>query len=212
MRTRSFRIPQRAEAARRTSPLRRHRQALRYGSVYGRAHGRAIGLAGVFNEQRRGRSGDERATMQTCRAQSRRNRPREQGCRGLPTAVHFCEGNGTARNSALINSLSAARAGRRTRKKLGGRRVVAKLVEQFGFDAPDELALARAAPDGVVKFRNPRPSCSLWAAADGLKRSFVRRAGGWIEGHRRQLPLPSFCGPPLLASTARKVGGLTHGG
>ena len=82
----------------------------------------------------------------------------------------------------------------------------------IGFNAPDELALARAAPDGVAKFRNPRPSCSLWAAAEGPKRSFVPRAVGSIEGHRRRLPLPSFCGPALLASTTRKVGGLSHGG
>ena len=63
-----------------------------------------------------------------------------------------------------------------------------------------------------AKFRNPRPSCSLWAAAEGRKRSFVRRAVGSIEGHRRRLPLPSFCGPALLSSTTRKVGGLTDGG
>ena len=60
--------------------------------------------------------------------------------------------------------------------------------------------------------RSPWPSCSLWVAVEGPKRSFVPRAVGSIEGHRRRLPLPSFCGPALLASTTRKVGGLTDGG
>jgi hypothetical protein len=57
--------------------------------------------------------------------------------------------------SVIQLQLERGAGGAADQEKLGERRIVAKLVEQLGLDAPNEFALPRAAIDGVRRLGAP---------------------------------------------------------
>jgi hypothetical protein len=72
---------------------------------------------------------------------------------------------------------------RRERAGVSGELVVAKLVEQLGLDAPDELAFARAAIDGV-------------AQSAPAQRATVRLAPHLTNGRERRVSYDNGCAKP----------------